>query len=220
MLRRRSILHPQQDQVSIPPGAGNCTIASIQNNGFDCVVNTNSYAVNFDVTVDILTTNDLGDLYPVLEGMNDSLGGYYRYECGTIMAAAGVWGMLALIQDYFTDQFQPALIPSPALMKAELINGSRSVAAYGITVTNAVNYQGWGLGNIENCVPVSGLFNQFGPKGSSFFVEQNPTNALATGDGHTFFVTVDTNTSAQSLQLQATLVGPTRPVIPLRRSSW
>ena len=72
-------------------------------------------------------TNNVGDLYSVLEGMNDSLGGYYRYETGTSMAAAAVSGVLALMQDYFTNQFQPAMIPSPALLKALLINGCRSV---------------------------------------------------------------------------------------------
>ena len=35
--------------------------------------------------------------------MNDQLGPYYRYDSGTSLAAAGVSGVLALIQDYFTN---------------------------------------------------------------------------------------------------------------------
>ena len=74
--------------------------------------NTNNVPVNFNLTVDIYATNDVGDLYSVLEGMNDSLGGYYRYETGTSMAAADVSGVLALIQDYFTNSFSPASSPA------------------------------------------------------------------------------------------------------------
>ncbi len=55
------------------------------------------------MSVQIPVTNYLGDLEQVLEGMNDSLGGYYRYESGTSMAAADVSGVLALMQDYFTN---------------------------------------------------------------------------------------------------------------------
>ena len=32
----------------------------------------------------------------------------------------------------------------------------------------------------------------------SFFVDQSPTNALATGDSHTFMVTITTNTAAST----------------------
>ena len=48
---------------------------------------------------------------------------YYRYETGTSMAAADVSGVLALMEDYFTNTL--ALTPSPALLKAMLINGAR-----------------------------------------------------------------------------------------------
>ena len=44
---------------------------------------------------------------------------------GTSMSAADVSGVLALMQDYFTNQLHVA--PSPALLKAMLINGARSV---------------------------------------------------------------------------------------------
>ena len=83
-------------------------------------------------------------------------------------------------------------------------------------MTNGINYQGWGLENIQDCVPVGGLFNQpnGSTTGSSFFVDQSPTNALATGDSHTYLVTVNTNAYAQYLQLQATLVWTDPPGDP------
>ena len=50
--------------------------------------------------------------------------------------------------------------------------------------------------------------------GSSFFVDQSPTNALATGDSHTYIVNIDTNNCAQVFQLQATLVWTDPPGDP------
>ena len=73
-------------------------------------------------------------------------------------------------------------------------------------MTNGINFEGWGLNNIQNTLPGGGVINRFGPAGSSFFVDQFPTNALATGDSHTYFLTIDESTFAQYLQLQATLV--------------
>jgi subtilisin-like proprotein convertase family protein len=202
--------------LDIPPCSGGAIagIETLTNSGFDFAVgNSTNVAVNYDLTVQIFLTNNVGDRYQVLEGMNDSLGGAYRYETGTSMAAADVSGVLALLQDYFTNKL--ALTPSPALLKALLINGSRSVANYAFAVTNNVNFQGWGLDNIQDCVPVGGITNQFAAATSSFFVDQSVANALATGDSHTYFMTVDgTNTDAQYYQLQATLVWTDPPGDP------
>src|SRR5207244_10744703 len=55
------------------------------------------------------------------------LGPNYRYDTGTSMAAPGVSGMLALMQEFFEQKLQRGF--SPALMKALLINGARSVNA-------------------------------------------------------------------------------------------
>jgi subtilisin-like proprotein convertase family protein len=201
--------------VAIPPGGGKCTIPLLQGNGFAFAVGvTNNATVNYDLTVTVMVTNNVGDLYTVLEGMNDSLGGYYRYESGTSMAAAAISGELALVQDYFTNQFAPAMVPSPALMKAFLINGSRSTADYGLEFTNGVNFEGWGTNSIQNIIPDGGVVNQFNVEGSSFFVEQNPTNALATGDSHTYIVNLDTTGDSQFYQLQATLVWTDPPGDP------
>ena len=63
------------------------------------------------------------------------------------MAAADVSGVLALMQDFFTNQWNT--LPSPALLKAMLINGSRRLGgdsgSYDFQVNNSENFQGWGL---------------------------------------------------------------------------
>ena len=193
--------------VAIPPDNGGAItgITYLQNSGFWFGVGDSTSApVNCDITVDILTTNNLGNYYTVLEGLNDSLGQYYRYESGTSMAAAGVSSMLALIQDYFTNTLHA--LPSPALMKALLINGSRPVGNYTYSVTNGINFQGWGQPNIVNSLPYGNSTNTTVPtNGPIFFVDQSPANALATGDSHTYIVTLDTNNYAEYLPLQITL---------------
>ncbi|HAO78134.1 MAG TPA: hypothetical protein DCQ92_03980, partial [Verrucomicrobia subdivision 3 bacterium] len=203
-----------KDGVSIPPDA---SIVTYQNNGFSFAVgNSNNISVNYDLFVEIRATNNVGDRYQVLEGMNDSLGGSYRYESGTSMAAAAVSGVLALMQDYFTNKL--SLTPSPALLKAMLINGSRSVGSYTYGITNGNNFQGWGLPSLPNLLPLTTSNLPVIPNGVNpmplFFVDQSPLTALATGDAHTYLVTLNTNSDAQFLQLQATLVWTDPPGDP------
>ena len=200
--------------VTIPAGNGNCTIPLLQGNGFDFAIgDPSSGPINYDLSVQVLVTNDLGNLEVVLEGMNDQLAPYYRYESGTSLAAADVSGVLALIQDYLTNTL--SLIPSPALMKALLINGTRSIPGYKPAVTNGINFEGWGLDNIQDCVPVSGLTYQPNTLGSTFFVDQSVTNSLATGDSHTYTVTLNTNDlNVLNLPLRATLVWTDPPGDP------
>ena len=212
------------DGLSIPPDSGGAItgIQAIQNNGFDFAVGDSTTGpVNYDMTVAIYTTNDVtSDYYQVLMGMDNQLGPYYRYETGTSMAAADVSGVLALLEDYFTNTLQ--LTPSPALLKAMLINGSRSGGGYSFAITNGVNFQGWGTVNIANSLPLTN--NSPGSQiivGANpsldqplFFVDQSPTNALATGDSHTYTLTIDTNDLANELQMQATLAWTDPPGDP------
>jgi subtilisin-like proprotein convertase family protein len=174
--------------------------------------------VNYSVSTVIVSTNDVGSYYQVLQQMNDSLGGtngqnFYRYESGTSMAAADVSGVLALIEDFFTNQL--GRVPSPALLKAMLINGARSAnIIYDFQVQNTINYQGWGLVNITNSIPMAVVSNNpassaiatalsQGPSPLLLF-DQSPTNALATGDSRTIKVAVDP--AAGSLPMRVTLV--------------
>lgn len=175
--------------------------------------------VTYDITTTLISTNDVGDYYQVLQGMNDSLGGtngeknWYRYETGTSMAAAGVSGVLALMQDFFQ---QNGITNSPAMTKALLINGSRevnpTVQGYDFQVTKtSPNYEGWGLVDITNSIPENVLSNgtafataiSQGPSPILMF-DQSPTNALATGDSRTYNITMDP--AATTLPLRITLV--------------
>lgn len=174
---------------------------------------SNAYAM----VRDLITTNDLGNYFEVLKDLNDSItttnGRYYRFESGTSMSAADVSGMLALMQQFFAEKLQRT--NSPALMKALLINGARPVGGgtYDLNVRNTRNYQGWGLPRLRNSIP-GGLtnFNANQPS-SMWFVDQSPTNALATGQSQTRTLTLPAS-GATNLPLRVTLVWTDPPGNP------
>jgi len=191
------------------------------------VTNITGFPLPYTLSVDVQTTNNFGNYYLVLSNLNNSIGTftpptpgfpgavegpYYRYESGTSMSAADVSGVLALMQDYFTNTLQTT--PSPALLKALLINGARPTGSYNFQVNNTINYEGWGLVSLPNSLQV-GMTSQPGTVAGSFFADQSPTNALATGDSHTYVVSIDTtNTPAQSRPLQITLAWTDPPGDP------
>jgi len=204
------------DMVSIPPDSGGAItgIQDILTNGFYYAIgNPTNFDVNYNLLTEIVTTNDNGNYFQVLSNLNDTIGPWYRYETGTSMATPAVSGTLALMQDYFTNTLHST--PSPALLKAMLINGARAVGNYNFVVTNAINFQGWGLANVPNSLP-AGLTNRMGAACSSFFLDQSPTNALATGASQSFLVTIPTTSSAQasSLPLRVTLAWTDPPGNP------
>jgi subtilisin-like proprotein convertase family protein/sugar lactone lactonase YvrE len=180
---------------------------------WNCAVsNTTSAQLIYNLTVDVQTTNDAGTYYQALQNLDDTLGTkpeYYRYESGTSMAAADVSGVLALMQDYFTNTLKTT--PSPALLKAMLINGARPTYTYDFQVQNSINFQGWGLINLPDSLP-SGITNTSGTACSTFFLDQSPTNALSTGDSRTFSIAVAP--TAAGLPLRVTLAWTDPPGNP------
>src|SRR5262249_31744226 len=128
------------NSVSIPPDAA---LSPVGVDWFYGILNSTAQPVSFDLSTDITVTNARGNYFEVLSNLNDSLGPYYRFESGSSMAAAGVSGTLALMQEFFEQRLH--LTNSPALMKALLINGARSVGQlYDLQVRNSLNLQGWG----------------------------------------------------------------------------
>jgi subtilisin-like proprotein convertase family protein len=200
------------NEFLIPDDAAAGFLQAVQNGGFSFAVgNTNAASVNYDLITEIITTNDAGNYFQVLDGLNETLAPYYRYESGTSMAAPAVSGTLALMQDYFTNTLHST--PSPALLKAMLINGSRSEGSYDFSVTNLINLQGWGLPNLPDILP-SGLTNQFNKPCATFFLDQSPTNALATGQSLTFIVTNTGDINAEVQPLRVTLAWTDPPGNP------
>ncbi|HWX22667.1 MAG TPA: S8 family serine peptidase [Candidatus Binatia bacterium] len=147
----------------------------------------------------------------VLSNLNANLGPFYRFESGTSLAAADVAGTLALMQEFFEQRL--GRTNSPALMKALLINGARSLGApYDLRVGSATNAQGWGLPQLPNSLPVA-LTNPGAQASSMFLFDQNPANALATGQSQTRFLAV--SPAARSLPLRLTLVWTDPPGNPV-----
>jgi subtilisin-like proprotein convertase family protein/sugar lactone lactonase YvrE len=204
----------KNNSVSIPPDNGGMIggIGSILNSQIEFAIGagTNLQPVTYNLETEVITTNDLGNTLAVLQGLNDNLCQrpyYYRYETGTSMAAPAVSGTLALMQDFFTNTLK--LTPSPALLKAMLINGARVTGSYKFAVTNAINYQGWGLPKLTNSIPAALTNLAIGANRPLFFVDQSPTNTLMTGDRRTYNVTVPTaGARAQWLRVTLTWTDP------------
>ena len=60
-----------------------------------------------------------------------------------------------------------------------------------------------------------GLTNKLDVPCSELFLDQSPTNALATGDSQTYLVTLNTNTYAQDLPLRVTVTWTDPPGNPV-----
>lgn len=163
--------------------------------------------MNFVVNTELVVTNDTEAYTIALSNLNNTLGPYYRYESGSSMAAAAVSGAAALVQEFF--QTRLGQTNSPALMKALLINGARSInTLYDFQVTNTINYQGWGLVNLPNTIPAA--LSNATDSGSlpKLVFDQSPTNALATGDSHTRIIELSTNAMLQPLRVTVVWTDP------------
>jgi subtilisin family serine protease len=150
----------------------------------------------------------------VVEALNAELGPRYRYESGTSMAAPVVSGVLSLMQEFFERKLPVAQrrTNSPALMKALLINGARSVGSrYNLEVANSINYQGWGLVNLTNALPAM-LASQPETAWPIRFFDQSPDTAVATGQTRSWEINLSTN--AQQLGFRVSLVWTDPPGNP------
>jgi subtilisin-like proprotein convertase family protein len=158
------------------------------------------------------TNNGPGSYFGTLSNLNNGLGPYYRFESGTSLAAAEVAGVLALMQEFFEQRL--GLTNSPALMKALLINGARPLGNLGGLHANATtNAQGWGLVQLTNSLPAA-LSNLNSASSSPiYFFDQEPTNALATGQSQARYLTVAPN--ARNAPLRVTLVWTDPPGNPV-----
>ncbi|HSU56418.1 MAG TPA: S8 family serine peptidase, partial [Candidatus Dormibacteraeota bacterium] len=193
--------------VTIPT---NTTLNPVETDWFYAVGNPTTHDVNFSVQTTIITTNDLGNYLQVLSNMDNSLGPY-RYESGTSISAASVSGMLALMQEQFEQRLHTT--NSPAMMKALVINGARSLSSiYTFNTLGTANAQGWGIANLTNSVHTNVNFAT-GPN-SMLLVDQSPASAVTTGDKRTYNIQIN-NPDAIVNPLRVTLAWTDPPGNPL-----
>ncbi len=194
------------NDVSVPPDGGKSLVLGSWY--YYSIGNVTNQTVNFDVSTMIVTTNDLGDSKQVLAGMNDKLGAY-RYESGTSMSAAGVSGFLALMQQFLAEHLQ-LTNRSPALMKALLINGARSLGqGYRFPTHDTLNLQGWGLPYLPTTLPSAiGVNTKLSGANSMWLIDQNPTNALSTGWSQTRQIAVAPYAQGEPLRLTLVWTDP------------
>ena len=196
-----------------PQGANFAIFPVTPGTWYFSVQNPTNVDVNIDVRAVLVLTNTAGDYFTELEKLNDPLG-TYGYESGTSQAAAVVSGLLALMQEQFGKTMQTN---SPALNKALLINGARSLGnGLDFQVSGTANQQGWGLVNITNTLPqlgaVAGTPEGAAVTAPTVFYDQAPTRMLVTGEEQVFNVTVSTN--ARNFPLRITLVWTDPPGNP------
>ncbi len=181
---------------------------TIGNNGTDTI----TYSM---VAVLTLTNADSG-VYQTMAELNGGLAPYYRYESGletgTSIAAPAVSGMLALMKEFFEQKLPEGRkhTNSPALMKALLINGARSLGTrYDFQVQTMLNLQGWGLPNLTNSLPSFLLASNTLSAGAPMkYFDQSVTNALATGERRTWNMTLDPSVALAPLRITLVWTDP------------
>ncbi|MDB6109487.1 MAG: Peptidase and in kexin sedolisin [Pedosphaera sp.] len=194
--------------ITLPPPAPLQTDTTL----FYSIANPTKTAMKFDVETIIASTNNHPELYLLQTNLNPQLDPWYRYESGTSMAAAGVSGFLGLMQEFFEQRLHAT--NSPALMKALLINGSRSLGApYDLQASGLPNSQGWGLPALANSAPAA-LTNTAVDANilPLRYFDQSPTNALATGQRQTRKLSL--SAAGQGQPLRVTLVWTDPPGNP------
>lgn len=182
---------------------GNIYFFSIGNNSEQTMV--------FDLETAVVTEEDQEGFYEGLAELNEGLEPHYRFESGSSMAAPVVSGTLALMQEYLTEKGHN---PSPALLKALLINGSRSSGTiYDYQIDPLVNYQGWGLPNLNNSMPQSFFETDDNHTSSVQFFDQDTERSLGTGDSVSWDLNISTN-GARAFPLRVSLVWTDPPGNP------
>ncbi len=178
---------------------------------FISVGNETERTVVFDLETAVVVEQEVEGFYEGLAELNEGLEPHYRFESGTSMAAPVVSGTLALMQEYLTEK---GYNPSPALLKALLINGARSSGTiYDYQIDPLVNYQGWGLPNLNNSMPQRFLETEDNLTSPVQFFDQDNDLALGTGDSVSWNLNISTN-GARAFPLRVSLVWTDPPGNP------
>lgn len=175
--------------------------------------------VNFDLMAVITVTNATltSDYFDALDALNKPLEPYYRYESGTSMAAPAISGLLAQVEDFFTNRLAYSNAPSPALLKAMLINSTTLVGEnYDRQVQSSLNYQGWGRPLLQRMIPEVMDTQRGSPEAWPIkFYDQDALKGLATGESDTRILNLDTNNALGiAADLNITLVWTDPPGNP------
>src|SRR5262249_15519465 len=113
-----------------------------------------------------------------------------------------------LVQEFFGQRLRRT--PSPALMKALLINGARPLgSAYDYQVQTPLNLQGWGEISLPTMLPgvLSNLNSQV-TSSAMFVFDQSPTSALATGQRQPRFFSLSSDGQNQGLRVTLVWTDP------------
>ena len=172
--------------------------------------NTNAVPVSVNIRAIVVTSDGFGGITALLDQIDAPVKPYYGFDSGTSVAAPAVSGMIALMQEFF-EQKLPAAVRrtnSPAMMKALLVNGSRSASPfYDYRTTSRMNHQGWGIPRLTNSVREAMLSANEATWPVRMF-DQSPTTALATGDGFSRQVTVSDTAAGRPLRFTLVWTDP------------
>ena len=157
-------------------------------------------------TLRVITTRVVpgsGGIADARSQLNERVGPHYRYESGTSMATPVVTGLVTLMSEYLEKN---GYSQSPALLKALLINGARTVSSeYDFFTQGLINFQGWGLVNLTNSLPAIPFEEE---AAAVQFLDQSVENALSTGEERTWELTLSEEALDDDLKITLVWTDP------------